>query len=128
MSQAEQVDHLTDEVNRCSTWIQAALDKGGNSHEVDDIERMIREDQLQFWTAADACIVTEFVTYPNYRVLHVFLAGGNLERIQDMRPDVEAFGRKFDCKKLTISGRQGWIKVLAPHGYKPGLQAVSLDL
>jgi hypothetical protein len=124
----EEQDHLADEIQRCSTWIQNALDKGGNSHEVHDIERMIRNDNLQFWAADDACIVTEFIPYPNYTVLHVFLAGGSLERIQEMRPDVESFGRHFGCKKLTISGRLGWIKVLGPFGYKPGLQAVSLEL
>ena len=124
----EQTDHLTEEIERCRPWIQAALDVGGNTHNVEHIGDAIRDQRMQFWAAEDACIVTEILEFPNYKNIHVFLAGGSLERIMHMRPDIERFGKYVGCKHLTINGRKGWAKTLKDFGYVSDLQTVSKEL
>lgn len=126
--EAEQLDHLHEEIERCREWLQAALDHGGNSHDVEHIEEGIRCNQFQAWFAEDAVLVTELIDYPNYRVVHVFLAGGSLETILQMRPDIERFGQHFGCKYLSINGRPGWARALKEFGYDRGLQTVSKHL
>jgi len=67
--------HLFDELHRCRDWIQAALAHGGHTHDFEDIVRAIYEGRMQLWAGERGCIVTEIVTYPRKKVLHVFLGG-----------------------------------------------------
>ena len=39
-------------------------------------------------------MITEFHDFPNKRYLHVFLAGGDLDEIKAMNPDLEDFAKK----------------------------------
>ena len=59
--------------------------------------------------------------YPNKKVLHVFLAGGDqghgIEQITDMHDDAVAFGKEQGCDGMTVTGRRGWKKVLASKGW-----------
>lgn len=116
---------LLEEVTRCGPWLQAAMDcAGGTTHTLGDIYNGIESGLLQFWPAEDAAIVTEFVHYPQERHIHVFLAGGNLETINGMRPAVEAFGINNGCSRLTITGRPGWARHFKEEGYETTLHTV----
>lgn len=121
-------DWLLQEFRRCEKWIQAALNHGGNTHDTRHVYEGILDEKFQFWATPDACMITELIDYPNYRVIHVWLAGGNLETILKMRPDIERFGQHFGCKHITINGRPGWAKALKGFGYTPSLLTVSKDL
>ena len=50
------------------------------------------------------------------RVLNVFLGGGKLERLIDMSQSIESFAIATGCKKLSITGREGWAKVFLKDG------------
>jgi hypothetical protein len=101
--------------------IEAALDHGGNTHTFEDIKKMILEGRLQIWPGKKGCAVTEIITYPRKKVLHVFLYGGELDEAVDMIDSAEAWGRAQGCSGLTLSGRMGWQRALAEHGFKPVL-------
>lgn len=64
-------------------------------------------------------MVTQCVEESNGRCLHVWLAGGDLRDILKLKPGVEAWGRAQGCSHVTLSGRKGWRRVLAPLGFEP---------
>ena len=76
-----------------------------------DIKEGVLNGRYHLWHGEDACIITEFIEYPKYRVLNVFLGGGDLKKLMIMRKSVEKFGKETGCKKLVASGRKGWLKV-----------------
>ena len=99
--------------------IEAALEHGGSTHTFEDVARMIYEGRLQIWPAERGCAVTEIIVYPRKKVLHCFLAGGELDQILDMIDSAIAWGKTQGCESLTLSGRLGWQRVLDKHGFKP---------
>jgi len=107
-----------DEIDRCRSWIEAALARGIGGHTFDDIAQMIRDGRVQLWPAPNGCLVTEIVTYPRCKVLNVFLGGGEIGQLADMHEAVIAWGKAMGCTKATIQGRKGWSRAFAKHGWK----------
>ena len=118
------MDELSRELERCRHWIQDALDEGNNTHDFEHIEQGVREGYFQFWPAPDACAVTEIITYPNAKTLHIFLAAGNKATIVDMDASAARFAEMNGCSAMTIAGRRGWVRELKNHGYEEMLTTV----
>ncbi len=110
--------HLLD----CKEWIESALKKGGDTHDFKDIVDGVLSGHMQLWFGAKGCAVTEVIVYPNKKVLHVFLAGGDqghgIEQITDMHDDAVEWGKAQGCDGMTIAGRKGWQRVLESKGWK----------
>ena len=109
------------ELERCRGWIEAALEYGGGTHLFEDIAEAVTEGRMQLWPAKDSCLVTEITSYPRKKVLHVFLAGGDLKEILAMRQSVVQWGIAQGCESITMTGRKGWVKVLQNEGCKSQL-------
>lgn len=122
------MEELDQELERCRGWIEAALEYSGGTHDFDDIVRMVKIGNLQFWPASDACAITEIIEYPKKKVLHIFLAGGNMETIVDMNESAEYFAKLNGCTGMSIAGRKGWSKVLGKKGYKEAFTALGKDI
>ena len=41
-----------------------------------------------------------------------------LAAVLDLRPGLEAWARGAGCARITLDGRRGWARVLAPFGYR----------
>ena len=112
---------LEEELIRCREWIQSALNNGGPPPAFNDIVDGIISGNMQRWLGANGCAITEIVVYPNKKVLHVFLAGGDkglgIEQITDMHDDAIEFGKQQGCVGMTVTGRKGWKKVLQSRGW-----------
>ena len=110
--------HLLD----CKEWIESALKKGGDTHDFKDIVDGVLSGHMQLWFGAKGCAVTEIIVYPNKKVLHVFLAGGDqghgIEQITDMHDDAVEWGKAQGCDGMTIAGRKGWQRVLESKGWR----------
>lgn len=113
------LDHMKDEVSRCRPWIEAALEYSGGTHSFLDVVEGLCAGTMQLWPADKGCIVTEIVVYPKKKVLNIFLGGGELEQILDMHENVIDWAKAQGCSALTMTGRFGWKKPLAKHGWKP---------
>jgi len=83
---------------------------------------------MQFWPAPKGCAVTEIVTYPKKKVLHIFLAAGELEQIIDMDSSAVEFARMNGCTAMSIAGRKGWSKVLKDSGYRETYTVLGKDI
>lgn len=89
-----------------------ALAREGDLFSLDDVWQAVQNGQAQFWPGYSSALVTEIKVYPATKVLHVWLAAGELEEIISMLPNIKHFGRINHCSKITMMGRPGWSKVL----------------
>lgn len=105
-------------IEQCRPWIDDALEYSGGTHTFEDVYDRILDGKLQLWPAERGCAVTEIVVYPKKKVLHVFLAGGEMGQIIDMIDSAVAWSKTQGCTSMTIAGRHGWKRVLEKHGYK----------
>lgn len=110
------------EWDRCSGWIQAALDYAGGTHELDDVKACVERRSATFWPAKHSALVTEINAFPRRKCFHFWLAGGDInhgalrELLDDLHPRCVAYARARGCTVMTASGRPGWARVL---GYRP---------
>jgi hypothetical protein len=116
------------ELERCRPWIEAALEYSGGTHTFDDVVDGVTSGRMQLWPAPRGCATTEIVLYPRKKVLHVFLAGGDMDQILDMIDSAAAWGRTQDCTALTLAGRLGWQRVLDKHGFTPVLVTMERNI
>ena len=107
----------------------AALEYSGGTHGIEDIAEGLETGRFQLWPAENSVIVTEIIVYPRLKNLHFFLAGGDLDEIQLMRPLIEQWGKNMGCTRVSLAGRQGWAKTfLKDEGYTPKWFVLSKDL
>lgn len=74
---------------------------------------MVEQGRAQFWPGPNSVLITEVVDHPRKKVLHFFLAAGNLRELNAMYPGVERWGKEQGCTAATLSGRKGWERVPA---------------
>lgn len=109
-------------------YIEDALAHSGGTHDFDSVKAAIIEGKMQLWPASKSAAVTEVVEYAKKKVIHVFLAGGDLDEIAAGINSVAAWGKAMGCDSMTISGRRGWERVLDTHGFKPVAVVMERDL
>lgn len=98
--------------------IERALAYSGGTHSFDDVKAAILSGKMQIWPAPHGVAVTEIIVYPARKVLHIFLAAGELEQLLDMIDAATAWGRSEGCQSLTMTGRKGWQRILSKHGWR----------
>jgi hypothetical protein len=95
---------------RCRPWIEAALRYSGGTHDISDIEDGLMRGVYQFWPGKRSAMVTEICEFPRRRTLNVFLGGGDIRELAEMRPDVERYAKFRGCDAVTLIGRRGWLR------------------
>lgn len=99
------------------------------THTLADVERMVENREAQLWTGENSAAVTEIIQYPQIRVLHLWLCGGDMDEITNqMLPRAEAFARSEGCSRMTTAGRKGWDRVMSKHGFSPVASVCAKDL
>lgn len=117
------------EWKRCEPWIEAALEYAGGSHTIEDVERGILAGRFALVPLERSALVLERVDYPQYRALHVFLAGGELSEIKAyFDHQLPEIARANGCKKMTISGRRGWVRALKDIGFSEAYTTITRDV
>lgn len=122
------MSELVDELYRCRPWIEAALERADGTHTLNDVIENIFKGSMQFWPAPKGCAITEIIQYPRKKVLHVFLAGGEMEQIVDMDGSAVQFARANGCSGMSIAGRKGWARVLKEKGYQETFTVLTKDI
>ena len=98
--------------------LQAAIDRGGNQYTFDYIVEQVISGKMHLWVCEDAIGITQFIHFENTKYLHGLFAAGNLQSIVEiLTPQAENFGRRNHCDVFSLTGRSGWAKVFAPHGW-----------
>lgn len=85
-----------------------------NTHTPESVYQLIKTGQADLWLhdSHKTASVTFWIPAVDGPILHVWLAGGRLEELKEALPSVEAWGQKNGAKRLMITGRAGWEKVL----------------
>jgi len=115
------------ELIRCKDWIEDALEYSGGTHIFEDIVEAVLAGRMQLWSGERGCAVTEIISYPRKKVIHVFLAAGEMEQIIDFEESALEFGRINGCQTMTLAGRKGWTKILDKRGWKESFVVMSKE-
>jgi hypothetical protein len=91
-------------------YLQAALEYD-YTRDLQDVADAIADESMQLWPSENAAMVTEVQNYPKCRVLHVYLAGGDMQEIIALIPHIERFAQDVGCQKMTLAGRKGWERI-----------------
>jgi hypothetical protein len=113
---------------RCSPWLRAALIWADGTHDLADVLTDIEANRATFWPFERSALVTQIVVYPKLTALTFWLAGGNMTDLLSHEPDVIAWGARHGCERVAMFGRKGWVRRMAPLGYRPGLWGVFKDI
>ena len=109
--------------------LQKALALGGEAYTLQDIEDMIATGKAQMWPGETSVIVTEIILYPRAKHLHLFLAGGNLDELESMLPEIIEWGKTQGCSRVSLSGRRGWERsFLREMGFQPTLVVMEKEI
>lgn len=122
------MNHFDAEFERCSKWLQDALDHGGNSHDLKHVKAGILNGSYTFWPASNSAIVTVFIEYPNYKVLNMWLGGGELNQILEMIKSITEYAKNMQCKYVMCCGRGGWERALKKQGFKGIMRVCSKEI
>jgi hypothetical protein len=98
------------EFKRCRQWLEDALEYSNGTFNIIDIADGVAMGDLHLWPAKDAAVITQITVYPRKKVIHCFLAGGNMETIIELEKDVVRWGKSQGCQAITLVGRPGWAK------------------
>ena len=107
--------------DKLSHLLAKPLQMDGDLYTLDDVWALIQSGQAQFWPAPNSVAVTEIKVYPRGKILHVWLAGGELDEISMLTGYMKKFGKEHGCSRITLTGRRGWERAL-------GLRPVSVTL
>ncbi len=114
---------------RCEPYIAAGLEYAEGTHSLDDVFLSVMTGQRQFWPGERSAIVTEVNDFPQKKVLHFFVAGGELEELNRMQQAIEVWAREQGCTRITLAGRRGWLRsFLRDEGYKPKWTVMSKEI
>lgn len=98
--------------------ILKALRIAGDAFTVQDIDKAIQADEMQLWQNERAVVVTELRAFPQYNIINIVLAAGDLEAVMAFQPAIEDFGRANGASRMFMMGREGWSAVLPKYGWK----------
>lgn len=113
---------------RIEGWIEKAIMYGGGvTLHPRDVHDGLMSRNMKLWIAMDegkllACCVTQIVTYPRMRLLHILVVAGKDHGMQNwlhFGAEIEAFARAIDCDGWEFGGRGGWTRVAAEYGFEP---------
>lgn len=107
------------EFKRCESYICAALNYSHDTFSLQDIADGVHRGDLQLWPGPNSAVITQIVQYPLKKVIHVFLAGGNMDEVKKLENNLTVWGKSQGCQAVTLVGRPGWTKSFLKNiGYK----------
>jgi hypothetical protein len=119
---------LDEQLERCKPWIEDALSYSGGTHLFEDVVECVKLGKMQLWPAERGCAVTEILVYPRKKVMHIFLAGGELDQFFDMHESAVAWAKAQGCSGISLAGRKGWTRVMQSRGWKELFTTVGLEI
>ncbi len=109
--------------------IERALCYGRNSHTFNQVCALVIQGQLDVHVLEGAVIIAEVISYPEYKVYHVFIAAGELQPIiEAQRGYLIREAQKRGAKRLSFAGRKGWKKALENEGWSNDLILMSKEV
>ena len=103
------------EWRRAAPHIQAALARDG-MHSLADVLAEVLSGQAIFVPGEKSALVYQIIAYPKGRAIRFWLAGGDLDELQEMEKMLTEQAKALGCDHAEIMGRRGWARAL--NGYE----------
>jgi hypothetical protein len=87
--------------------LQPALEYD-NTHNMQDVADCIDSCTMQLWPGVNSAVITQVQNFPRMKVLHIFLASGDLVELETFTSHIQKFAEDMGCHKITLTGRRGW--------------------
>lgn len=106
----------------------------GEYYTIESFPILFQRGRFQLWTMNDEdgfilAMVTELLTFPKMKVLNMLLIVGDGLKDGLMFLDcIEMWARKQGATKSNVTGREGFLRVLEPYGYRRRAVALSKDI
>lgn len=85
---------------------------------IDDVRAELEAGNAHLWLGERSAMVTTIADFNGERIIECWLAGGDMGEILSLTPAIEDHARRVGCTQAHITGRRGWVRALAPHGYE----------
>ncbi len=108
--------------------LSAALDYGGGTHSLYDVAAKLENGHAQLWRSDNAVIITQVELLPRKKVVHFWLATGELDEVIALSEEVIEWAKGIGCTRASLAGRKGWVKPLASRGWSPELVVLGRDI
>ena len=108
--------------------LEKALSYSRGTHDVGDVVAQILRGDAQLWEDTDALIVTEVYTMPRRKVVHFWLATGEMAPVIQLHYRVLDWAKEQGCTLATLAGRRGWTKALADAGWETDMVFMGREL
>jgi hypothetical protein len=117
----EVADYAIGVLEGMMTWkdnICEALEHAGWSYTFNDITLMVIQGQLEFHEFEDCYALTQVTVFPQYKIYHFMIAGGDLQSMIATVPGFKEKAKAAGCKYLSFSGRKGFEPFLKAAGWE----------
>lgn len=122
--------------NKVEGFLKEATDMSEGRYDIEDLKTKLCAGEFQLWVVFDekyeilAAITSSFMQYPKCKMLcGQFLGGIKMSLWHDkFVATFDNWARDNKCVAIEFSGRAGWGKVLAPHGYREVFRTYQRDL
>jgi hypothetical protein len=86
---------------------------------IEYLDWLLATGRAFLWARGHAALVAEIRVFPTGTKAASFVvaAGDREELVNELAPQVEAWGRANGCSVALIESRPGWEKVMKGHGY-----------
>ena len=98
------------EFKRCEKWIEDAIEYSHGAFTIESVFEDLLHGGAQLWPTENAVAITQIVDYPGKKVMHIFLAAGDLQELEALHYPIEEYARSVGCKGMSLTGRPGWAK------------------
>lgn len=112
--------------NQALPHIEAALHNSGDTHKPLHVWTMIQTKLAELHTSKNAAVVTQILQTPTGDQLHYWLAGGDLQELQELERQITKKAKKRGIKRVSLIGRAGWVKAL--DGYRDAGRILTKEL
>ena len=85
---------------------------------IDDLKKVLTLKKAHAWASNGSIAITEFLNFPQEKILNFWLVGGDVKTILKHEPEVSEWAKKQGCSKAQFSGRKGWFKMLPQYWEK----------
>lgn len=118
---------MREEFDRVWPMLKPSVQRYGDTQRKRHVWQAIESGHAQLWPLPNAALVTQIDIYPTgLKECRAWLAGGELDEIVAITPEIEAWARKRGCTRAVIFGRRGWGKALT--GYREMAVTYAKDL
>lgn len=104
---------MTDEEwARAVPHLGPALERAGEGYSPADVRQMIEAGRAGLVMGTKSATVIRI-----QKAFHIWLAGGDMPELLQMEEIASDSARAQGCERMTLIGRRGWERALAPRGY-----------